>query len=127
MAYIVSSAFKMAIDGIGLVTREFQVGELNATDLSERSIDWMLRNGKIDEVGNPVHNADESKDNQVSDHTIISAEDPIATTNSLGRKQAIIEYAAKFGVTLEKDKLENMRAQFADAYKNKMRHSTQRK
>ena len=113
MAYIVTTPFRMATDGIGMRIVNIPAGELDidGLGLNESNIAWILRNELADEVGDCLTNPEELAPTE--DQT-----EALEMCALFDDKSELDEWAkSEFDISLKRSKsLENMKIQFAELF-----------
>ena len=131
MAYVASTTFRFGRDFIGADVVKIEAGEVDieGLNLDERHIEWLLKEGLIDEIGQSatVDSADvvvvEQSENPQGAESEETVEyeleiNPIDVAKRIKDKDELVTYASELNVSLDKRKsLSNMKKDFVKAYK----------
>jgi hypothetical protein len=130
MAYIATKSFRFGRDFIGVDVITIPSGEVDVDGLGlgEKHIDFLLKEGLIDEVGETetadsaetvVIEIEDSKEEEGEETVEYELEiDPLNVIKGIDDKNDLKAYAEELGIKLNKQRtLSNMKKDFRKAYK----------
>ena len=131
MAYVAPEKFKFARDSIGVdvVCIESGIIDIKSLKLSDKNIEWLLRNDLIKADSDLEDSKEEESEakvciEEVEIESVVEFEidnSPMTVIEKIKDKKELDEYAEELGIKLDRRKgLEKMRKQFKEEYENKM-------